>query len=154
MRIGFGYDNHRLTEKRPLMLGGILIPSEKGEDAHSDGDVLIHAIIDAILGAASMRDIGYHFPPSDAKYKDASSLDLLKKTMALTRAEIINLDATVILEKIKLKDYIDSIRESLSTILSVSIDRISVKAKTHEGLDATGKGDAIEAYAVVLLNNS
>ena len=148
MRIGFGYDNHRLKEGRKLMLGGIEIPSPAGEDAHSDGDVLIHAIIDALLGA-----IGRHFPPSDDKYKDISSTLLLKETMKITKAEIINLDTTIILEKVRLKDHIEAIRESLSLLLNVELSRISVKAKSHEKMDATGRGEAIEAYAVALLAN-
>lgn len=153
MRIGFGYDNHRLIEGRTLMIGGIDIPSPVGEDAHSDGDVLIHAIIDALLGATSKGDIGGHFPPSDERYRDADSKELLKETLKITNADIINLDTTVILEKVKLKPYIEEIRKTLALILNTDIDRISVKAKTHEGVDATGHGESVEAYAIVLLNN-
>lgn len=153
MRIGFGYDNHRLKEGRKLMLGGIEIPSPAGEDAHSDGDVLIHAIIDALLGATANGDIGRHFPPNDDKYKNISSTLLLKETMKITKAEIINLDTTIILEKVRLKDHIEAIRESLSLLLNVELSRISVKAKSHEKMDATGRGEAIEAYAVALLAN-
>lgn len=153
MRIGFGYDNHRLIANRPLMVGGIEIPSPLGEDAHSDGDVLIHAIIDALLGAMAMGDIGSHFPPSDERYKNIDSKILLAETMNETRADIINLDATVILEKIKLRKHIEDIRENLAKLLNLDISRISVKAKTHEGVDATGKNEAVEAYAVVLLEN-
>lgn len=153
MRIGFGYDNHRLIANRPLMVGGIEIPSPLGEDAHSDGDVLIHAIIDALLGAMAMGDIGSHFPPSDERYKNIDSKILLAETMNETRADIINLDATVILEKIKLRKHIEDIRKNLAKLLNLDISRISVKAKTHEGVDATGKNEAVEAYAVVLLEN-
>ena len=153
MRIGFGYDNHRLIANRPLMVGGIEIPSPLGEDAHSDGDVLIHAIIDALLGAMAMGYIGSHFPPSDERYKNIDSKILLAETMNETRADIINLDATVILEKIKLRKHIEDIRENLAKLLNLDISRISVKAKTHEGVDATGKNEAVEAYAVVLLEN-
>ena len=103
MRIGFGYDNHRLIAGPPLMIGGINIPSPLGEDAHSDGDVLIHAIIDALLGATAKGDIGRHFPPSDERYRNADSKELLKETLKITNADIINLDTTVILEKVKLK---------------------------------------------------
>ena len=153
MRIGFGYDNHRLIEGRPLMIGGINIPSQFGEDAHSDGDVLIHAIIDALLGATAKGDIGMHFPPSDERYRNADSKELLKETLKITNANIVNIDTTVVLEKVKLKPYIEEIRKTLALILNTHIDMISVKAKTHEGVDSTGKGEAIEAYAVVLINN-
>ena len=153
MRIGFGYDNHRLIAGPPLMIGGINIPSPLGEDAHSDGDVLIHAIIDALLGATAKGDIGRHFPPSDERYRNADSKELLKETLKITNADIINLDTTAILEKVKLKPYIEEIRGALSKVLDIDTERISVKAKTHEKVDATGHGDAIEAYAVVLLNN-
>lgn len=153
MRIGFGYDNHRLIEGRPLIIGGINIPSQFGEDAHSDGDVLIHAIIDALLGATAKGDIGMHFPPSDERYRNADSKELLKETLKITNAEIVNIDTTVVLEKVKLKPYIEEIRKALALILNTDIDMISVKAKTHEGVDSTGKGEAIEAYAVVLINN-
>lgn len=153
MRIGFGYDNHRLIEGRPLIIGGINIPSQFGEDAHSDGDVLIHAIIDALLGATAKGDIGMHFPPSDERYRNADSKELLKETLKITNANIVNIDTTVVLEKVKLKPYIEEIRKTLALILNADIDMISVKAKTHEGVDSTGKGEAIEAYAVVLTNN-
>lgn len=153
MRIGFGYDNHRLIEGRPLMIGGINIPSQFGEDAHSDGDVLIHAIIDALLGATAKGDIGMHFPPSDERYRNVDSKELLKETLKITNANIVNIDTTVVLEKVKLKPYIEEIRKTLALILNTHIDMISVKAKTHEGVDSTGKGEAIEAYAVVLTNN-
>lgn len=153
MRIGFGYDNHRLIEGRPLMIGGINIPSQFGEDAHSDGDVLIHAIIDALLGATANGDIGMHFPPSDERYRNVDSKELLKETLKITNANIVNIDTTVVLEKVKLKPYIEEIRKTLALILNTHIDMISVKAKTHEGVDSTGKGEAIEAYAVVLTNN-
>lgn len=153
MRIGFGYDNHRLIEGRPLMIGGINIPSQFGEDAHSDGDVLIHAIIDALLGATAKGDIGMHFPPSDERYRNVDSKELLKETLKITNANIVNIDTTVVLEKVKLKPYIEEIRKTLALILNTHIDMISVKAKTHEGMDSTGKGEAIEAYAVVLTNN-
>lgn len=153
MRIGFGYDLHVLTEGRDLMLGGVKIPSRTGEVAHSDGDVLIHAIIDSLFGALSMDDIGAHFPPSDMKYKDMSSVILLKETMRLTEARVINLDCTVILEETKLRPHISAIRESLAGIMGCDVSRISVKAKTNERCDATGRGEAVVAYAAVLLEN-
>lgn len=154
MRIGTGWDIHRLKEGRKMMIGGVEIPYHLGEDAHSDGDVLIHAVIDAILGAAALGDIGTHFPPSDAQYKDISSLLLLEKTLdLLTKAgyRIINLDTTVILQEPKLKPYINKIREKLAGSLTINIDRISVKAKTKEKVDATGEGKAVESIASVLI---
>ncbi len=154
MRIGTGWDLHRLIKGRQLMIGGVQIPFHSGEEAHSDGDVLIHAVIDAILGAAALGDIGTHFPPSDAQYKDVSSLVLLKHTVQLlTEAgyRIINLDATVILQEPKLKPYIGNIREKLAEALTLNIDRISIKAKTKEKVDATGEGKAVESIASVLI---
>ena len=154
MRIGTGWDLHRLKEGRKLMIGGTDIPFLLGEEAHSDGDVLIHAVIDAILGAAALGDIGTHFPPTDAHYKDISSLILLEHTSKLlTEAgyRIINLDATVILQEPKLKPFIGDIREKLAEALSLNIDRISVKAKTKEKVDATGEGKAVESIASVLI---
>ncbi len=151
MRIGFGNDIHRLAEGRALMLGGIAIPSKKGEIAHSDGDVLLHALIDALLGAKALGDIGALFPPSDAKYKDADSKELLKKVLELTKPEIINIDATITLEAPKLRGYIDSIRESLSELLSIDVSRVSIKAKTNEGLGEIGSGAAIKAECIILI---
>lgn len=153
MRIGQGWDIHRLKEGRDLMIGGIKIPSNTGEDAHSDGDVLLHAIIDALYGAFALGDIGSHFPPSDNQYKDISSSDLLKKTLEETKPDIVNLDCTVILEKTRLRPYIDRIRENLSLLLDIDVSRISVKAKTNEALDSLGRGEAIEASCVILINN-
>ena len=151
MRIGFGNDIHRLAEGRALMLGGIAIPSKLGEVAHSDGDVLLHALIDALLGAKALGDIGALFPPSDAKYKDADSKELLKKVLELTKPKIINIDATITLEAPKLRGYIDSIRESLSELLSIDVSRVSIKAKTNEGLGEIGSGAAIKAECIILI---
>ena len=154
MRIGTGWDLHRLKEGRKLMLGGEHIPFHSGEEAHSDGDVLIHSVIDAILGAAALGDIGTHFPPSDPQYKNISSIVLLEKTMDLLSESgyrIINLDTTIILQEPKLKPYIRTIREKLAIALSLDINRISVKAKTKEKVDATGEGRAIESIASVLI---
>jgi 2-C-methyl-D-erythritol 2,4-cyclodiphosphate synthase len=152
LRIGHGTDIHRLVKGRPLYLGGVLIPSEKGEAGHSDGDVLIHAIIDAIFGSVADGDIGSHYPPSDMKYKDISSALLLQDAMKRTGVKIINLDATVILEMPKLRPYIDGIRENLAQILGIETGQVSIKAKTAEGILAElGKGDAIAAEAVVLI---
>lgn len=152
MRIGFGNDIHRLAEGRALMLGGIAIPSKLGEVAHSDGDVLLHALIDALLGAKALGDIGALFPPSDAKYKGADSKELLKKVLELTKPEIINIDATITLEAPKLRGYIDSIRESLSELLSIDVSRVSIKAKTNEGLGEIGSGAAIKAECIILID--
>ena len=153
MRIGIGNDIHRLIEGRPLILGGVEIPYSKGEDAHSDGDVLVHAIIDAILGACAKGDIGRLFPPSDERYKDADSLKLLKQAVEYTGAKIINIDSSITLEEPKLRPYITTMRERIAEVLSIDINRISIKAKTNEGLDETGKGNAVSAIAVVLVEN-
>ena len=153
MRIGIGNDIHRLIEGRPLILGGVEIPYSKGEEAHSDGDVLVHAIIDAILGACAKGDIGRLFPPSDERYKDADSLKLLKQTVEYTGAKIINLDSSITLEEPKLRPYITTMRERIADVLSIDIDRVSIQAKTNEGLDETGKGNAVSAIAVVLVEN-
>ncbi len=150
LRVGIGNDIHRLVKGRKLYIGGIEIPSERGEEAHSDGDVLIHAIIDALLGSSALGDIGTHFPDSNEEYKNASSKDLLRETLKLTKAEIINIDTIVEVENVILKDHIQSIRESLSDILSLDICRISVKAKTNEKLGPVGQAQAIKATAVVL----
>ena len=153
MRIGFGNDIHRLSEGRPLLLGGIEIPSCAGEVAHSDGDVLIHALIDAIVGAYALGDIGSFFPPSDDKWKDADSKDLLKEILRTTKPEIINIDSTITVEKPKLRAHIDNIRNSLASLIGIDKSRISVKAKTNEGLGEIGNGLAIKAECVILLNN-
>lgn len=153
MRIGIGNDIHRLVEGRPLILGGIEIPYSKGEEAHSDGDVLVHAIIDAILGACAKGDIGALFPPSDERYKDADSLKLLKQAVEYTGAKIINIDSSITLEEPKLRPYITTMRERIAEVLSIDIDRVSIKAKTNEGLDEIGKGNAVNAIAVVLVEN-
>lgn len=154
MRVGFGNDIHRLREGRKLWLGGIELDHTKGEVAHSDGDVLLHAIIDALLGAKALGDIGSFFPPEDEKWKDADSKELLKVILNATKPEIINLDATITLEGYKLRPHIDEIRESLSSLLSISTSIISVKAKTNEGMGELGKGEAIKAEVVILINEA
>lgn len=152
MRIGSGYDIHVLVPGRPLMLGGIRIPSDKGEMAHSDGDVLIHALIDAVLGAYAKGDIGSHFPPSDERWKDADSCTLLSIVLDECRPVFSNIDCTVFLEKPRLREHIDIIRESLSRLLSLDADRISVKAKTAEKcFGELGSGDAVVAAVTVLV---
>lgn len=154
MRIGSGYDIHVLVPGRPLMLGGIRIPSDKGEMAHSDGDVLIHALIDAILGAYAKGDIGSHFPPSDVRWKDADSRTLLSMVLDECRPVFSNIDCTVFLEKPRLREHIDIIRESLSRLLSLDVDRISVKAKTAEKcFGELGSGDAVVAAVTVLVED-
>lgn len=154
MRIGQGYDIHRLVENRPLILGGVTIPSEKGEDAHSDGDVLIHALIDALLGAIAQGDIGTHYPPSDPAWKNVDSRRLLRETLAKVEDasySIGNIDCTVILEKPKLGPHREQIRLCLQEDLKIPLDCISFKAKTKEKQDAAGRGEAVEALATVLL---
>lgn len=151
MRVGFGNDIHRLVEGRPLMIGGIEIPFDKGEEAHSDGDVLLHAITDAILGAAAMGDIGQHFPDDSPLTKDAFSSSFLKNVQLMTGARIINIDSTITLEKPKLAEHIPAIRKSIADILEININQVSVKAKTAESLGPIGEGKAIKAEAVVLI---
>jgi 2-C-methyl-D-erythritol 4-phosphate cytidylyltransferase/2-C-methyl-D-erythritol 2,4-cyclodiphosphate synthase len=153
-RAGLGYDLHRLVSGRPLILGGVTIPSERGALGYSDADVVCHAVTDAILGAAALGDIGRHFPDSDPRWKDARSLDLLRQTVTMATDsgfEVGNVDVTVMLESPKLRDHIDPIRQSLATVLGIDADRISVKAKTNEGVDAIGRGEAIAAQAIALL---
>ena len=151
MRIGTGSDIHSLTEGRDLVICGVTIPYCKGEEAHSDGDVLIHAIVDAILGAAALGDIGSIFPDSEEWTKGMDSSIMLQKAIEMTGSEIVNVDATVHLESPKLRPYILLIRERLSQIMGIPIERISVKAKSAEGLGAIGEGLAIAAVAAVLI---
>jgi len=153
-RIGQGMDLHRLVSGRKLMLGGVEVPSELGEDAHSDGDVLLHAIIDALLGAAALGDIGTHFPPSDERWRGADSRELARRAIALVREagwELGNLDCTVVLEEPRLGPFRAAICESVAACLGIPSDSISVKAKTKEGMDSVGEGRAIEAVAIVAL---
>lgn len=154
-RVGEGWDVHRLVEGRRLLLGGLEIPFERGELGHSDGDVLLHALIDALLGAAAIGDIGAHFPPSDARWKDADSLLLLARTVALVAAEgwrIVNADCTVVLERPRLRPHVEAIRARVAAALGLEVGRVSVKAKTAEGLGPIGSGEAVEARAVVLID--
>lgn len=153
-RAGIGYDLHRLVDGRPLVLGGVRIPSEKGALGHSDADVVCHAATDAILGAAALGDIGRHFPDSDPQWKDASSLDLLARAAAIAGAagfHVVNLDVTVILERPKIKDHVDMMRAAVAGAVGADITRVSIKGKTNEGVDAVGRGEAIAAHAVALL---
>jgi 2-C-methyl-D-erythritol 4-phosphate cytidylyltransferase/2-C-methyl-D-erythritol 2,4-cyclodiphosphate synthase len=153
-RIGTGYDLHRLVEGRPLVVGGVTIPFERGPLGHSDGDVACHAATDAILGAASLGDIGRHFPDTDPKWKGADSLALLAEAARMARDagyRVENVDVTVILEKPKIKDAIAQMRDNIARAIDTTADRVSVKGKTNEGVDAVGRGEAIAAHAVALL---
>ena len=153
-RTGFGYDIHSFSEGRKLILGGIEIPFEKGLLGHSDADVLLHAICDAILGALALGDIGKHFPDTDPKYKDADSKKLLNHVFYLMRDfhyEIGNIDCTVLLQRPKLAPYISEMRKIIANILNVTIDQISIKATTTEGLGFVGREEGCAAYSTVLL---
>jgi len=151
LRTGLGWDNHRIAAGRPLILGGVPIQSEFGLDGHSDADVLTHAITDALLGAAALGDIGMHFPDSDPRWKGCDSLVFLRHAVALVHQhgfEILNVDASVILERPKLKDYRLPIRESLAAALGINVDRVSVKFKTAEKVGPVGEGRSAEAQAI------
>lgn len=152
MRIGFGYDSHRLAEGRDFILGGVKIPFEKGLLGHSDADVLTHAVIDALLGATANKDIGRHFPDTDDMYKGVSSVKLLSRVMETLGHRVINIDCTVLAQRPKLSPYIDRIRETLAGYLQTDIGNVSVKAKTEEGADAVGRGELVKAYAIVLID--
>ncbi len=157
MRVGIGYDVHVLTPGRRLVLGGVDIPFERGLDGWSDADVLTHAIIDALLGAAALGDIGKHFPPGDAEYRNISSIVLLERVrdkLAENGWRVDNIDATVIAERPRLSDYIDSMREQLSQALGIKVGRVSIKASTSEGLGFTGRGEGIAVMAVALLEEA
>lgn len=154
IRTGLGYDLHRLVEGRKLWIGGVEIPFEKGEEAHSDGDVLLHAITDALLGAAGIGDIGSYFPPEDAKWKDAESTFLLKTVWEdITKAgwSLENLDCVLILEKPKFLPYRQAVIDSIAKVLGVESSQVFVKAKTSEKCGETGRGEAVEAFATCLL---
>jgi len=156
-RIGQGFDLHRLVEGRALILGGVKIAHAKGLLGHSDADVLIHAIIDSLLGALCLGDIGQHFPDTDSKYKDADSVELLKKVLELIEEkgyEIVNIDSTIQAQEPKLMPHIMLIRENLAKNINIDINQISVKAKTYEKQDSIGKGEAIAVYCSALLKKS
>ena len=155
IRIGFGVDVHRLEEGREFWLGGLKLPSSFGAVGHSDADVLIHAICDALLGALNLRDIGFHFSDTDPKYKGIDSKILLKNVMELIKGKgfgVVNIDATVILEKPKVNPHIPEMQTILAEILEVETDRVSIKATTHEKVDSFGAGEAVKAYAVCLVS--
>jgi len=154
MRVGFGVDVHRLEENRPLVIGGIQIPSNKGALGHSDAAVLIHAICDGLLGAANLGDIGSHFSDQDPKYKGIDSKILLKEVISLLKEngyEVGNIDGTVVLETPKLNPHVPEIKEVLAEILEVKTDAVSIKATTHEKVDSFGRQEAIKAYCVCLI---
>ncbi|MBC8312983.1 MAG: 2-C-methyl-D-erythritol 2,4-cyclodiphosphate synthase [Candidatus Cloacimonetes bacterium] len=154
MKIGFGYDVHPLVRGRKLILGGVEISFEKGLAGYSDADALCHAIIDALFGASNLGDIGYHFPDTDQKYKDISSLILLEKTAKILRDknfQIINIDSTIVLENPQLQKYVKEIRYNIAKKLNIKIEQISIKATREEGLGFVGKGEGIKVYAVALL---
>ena len=153
-RIGFGYDVHRLTENRPLILGGVHVPHTFGLDGHSDADVLIHAVMDAVLGALGKGDIGRHFPDTDPKYKGISSMTLLKAVADLAMADrfrLNNLDVTVVAQVPRLAPYLPEMRENLAKVFETQVDRVNIKATTSEGLGFCGKREGMEAFAVVSL---
>ena len=157
MRIGHGYDVHKFAENRDLIIGGVNIPYEKGLLGHSDADVLMHAVCDALLGAAALGDIGKHFPDTDPKFKGIDSMLLLKKVAELLKEngyKIINIDSTVLAQRPKLAPYILKMRENISDALGVDVDFVSVKATTEEGLGFTGAGLGIAAHAVCLIDNA
>jgi 2-C-methyl-D-erythritol 2,4-cyclodiphosphate synthase len=153
-RSGIGYDLHRLAEGRPLIVGGITVPFEKGPVGHSDGDVLAHAICDALLGAAGLGDIGMHFPDTDPEWKGVSSLLFLERTRGMLEGRglsIVHIDAVVICERPKLGPHFPAMRQALARSLGVPAERVHLKAKTNEGVDAVGRGEAIAAHAIATL---
>lgn len=157
LRIGHGYDVHRLTEGRKLFLGGVQVPFELGLDGHSDADVLLHAVMDALLGAAAMGDIGQHFPDTDPAYKGVSSMVLLRAVGGLLRhggCAVVNIDATVIAQAPKLAPFIEEMRRRIAEALEIDHERVSVKATTEERLGFTGEGKGIAAHAVALIEKS
>ena len=154
MRVGFGFDVHRLAKGRPLILGGVKVDYEKGLLGHSDADVLVHAIMDALLGAAGERDIGAHFPDSDPQYAGISSISLLGRVVNLLKdkgARPINVDAVIVAEKPRLAPYINEMVKNIASCLGIEEERVNIKATTTEGLGFTGRGEGIAAYAVVLV---
>ncbi|MEZ4414704.1 MAG: 2-C-methyl-D-erythritol 2,4-cyclodiphosphate synthase [Gemmatimonadota bacterium] len=157
MRIGFGYDSHRFDAARPLILGGVRIEGAPGLAGHSDGDAIAHAVTDALLGATALGDIGRHFPPSDSRWKDADSIDLLRRAVALLKAEgyaIGNVDVTVVTERVRIAPHALSMREALAAALDIPVSAVSVKGKTNEGMGWTGEGVGLAAYAVALVRTT
>lgn len=156
MRIGMGYDVHKITENRKLIIGGVEIPYEKGLLGHSDADVLLHAIMDALLGAAALGDIGKHFPDTDERYKGISSIKLLEHVGALLEENcflIENIDATIIAQAPKMRPHIDTMRENIAKALGIDVSQVNVKATTEEGLGFTGTGEGISSQAICMLTS-
>ncbi len=156
MRIGMGYDVHRLVNDRKLIIGGVDIPYEKGLLGHSDADVLLHAVMDALLGAAAMGDIGKHFPDTDPAYKGISSIELLKRVGALLEEHLFlieNIDATIIAQAPKMRPHIDNMRQNIADALGIEVSQVNVKATTEEGLGFTGNGEGISAQAICMLTS-
>ena len=154
MRIGFASDIHRLVEGRRLILAGVIVPFELGEKAHSDGDVVYHAVAESILGALALGDLGKHFPDSDQKYKDIDSSFIVKEVVKMMKERgcaINNIDVSITLEKPKLKDYIDAMRQNLAKLLETKIENVSIKAGTNEGVGPLGRNEAVKAESIVLL---
>lgn len=155
IRIGFGYDVHEFAEKRKLIIGGVEVEYHKGLKGHSDADVLLHAICDAMLGALALGDIGKHFPNTDSKYKDIDSKILLDKTYNLVKDNgylLGNIDSTIVIQEPKMASYIPSMRKVIAEILNIGVEQISIKATTSEGLGFEGRGEGVSAYAIVLFN--
>ncbi len=153
-RIGIGYDIHRLVEGRPLVLGGVTVPFEKGLAGHSDGDALLHAVSDALLGAAALGDIGRHFPDADPAFAGAESAKLLEAVVGLVAREgwrPVNVDANIVAQEPKMAPHIEAMRDRLSALLALPLDAVSVKARTNEEMDSVGRGEAIVCQAIVLL---
>ena len=154
LRIGIGHDTHRLVTGRPLILGGVQVDSDRGAEGHSDADALAHAIADAILGALCAGDLGSHFPDSDPEWKDADSLQLLARVNQLAGDRgfrVVNIDSNILLERPRLRDHVSAMRDNLATTLDIESSCVSIKAKTGEGLDAVGRGEAVTIQAIVLL---
>lgn len=157
MRIGFGYDAHRLVRGRPLILGGVHVPFEQGLEGWSDADVLIHAIMDSLLGAAALGDIGIHFPPNDPAYKGISSIILLNRVRDIVKSKgwhIVNIDATIVAEKPRLSPFTDRMKHNIGEALSIKQDQINIKATTTEGMGFTGREEGIAAHAVALIEKN
>ena len=157
IRVGHGFDAHRLVEGRALILGGVRVPFERGALGHSDGDVLAHAVADALLGAAALGDLGERFPSSDGRWKNSDSMRLLSRCVDDLRAAgyaIVNVDATIVVERPKLAPFVDAMRDNVAACLAVGVDRVSVKAKTSDGMGFTGDASGLAVYAVGLLRDA
>ena len=157
IRVGLGYDLHRLVEGRRLVLGGVVVPFEKGLEGHSDADALAHAITDALLGAAALGNIGQHFPDTDPRYKDADSMQLLRHAAEMLRGSgyrIVNIDSNIVAQRPKLNPYLDAMRVRIAECLAVPVDRISVKTKTNEHVGPEGRGEAIGTQAIALIEST